>query len=60
MISKKALDEFKKIYKEEYGKDISNEKAMSLGINLLTMMNAVYRLVKKVWLKEFEDKNRIE
>lgn len=55
MISKEALDEFKKIYKEEYGKGISNEEAMSLGTNLLTMMNVVYRPIKKEWLKESEE-----
>lgn len=55
MISKEALEEFKKIYKKEYGKGISNEKAISLDTNLLIMMNAVYRPIKKEWLKESEE-----
>lgn len=60
MISKETLDEFKKIYKEEYGKGISNEKAMSLGTNLLTMMNVVYRPIEKEWLKEFKENEKIK
>ena len=56
MISKKALDEFKKIYKEEFGKKITDEKDVDLGTNLLTMFNAIYRPIKKSWIKEFESK----
>lgn len=58
MISKKALDEFKKIYKEEYGDKITNEEAVGLGTNLLTLFNAIYRPIKKSWLKEFDKKTK--
>ncbi len=54
MISKEALEEFKKIWKAEYNEKISDEKATEEGINLLTMFNAIYRPVKKEWLEEFE------
>ena len=47
-----AIEEFKQIYQEEYGKDISDAEALELGINLLNAYDAVYRLVKKEWLDE--------
>ncbi len=58
MISNEALQEFKKIWKEEYGQEISDEKAVELGINLLTMFDAIYRPVPKSWLKEYEEKEK--
>ena len=54
MISDKALKEFQKIWKEEYGQEISDERAVELGINLLTMFDAIYRPIPKSWLKENE------
>jgi len=52
MISQKALEEYKAIYKEEYGADISDAEALDLAVNLLTMMNAVYRPIKKEWAED--------
>lgn len=56
MLSEAALQEFKKIWFEEFGEDVSDEKAAELGINLLTLFNAIYRPVPKNWLKENENK----
>lgn len=50
MISEKALQEFKKIYKEQFGEEISNERAVELGINLLVFFDNVYKPIKKEWL----------
>lgn len=50
MISSEAIKEFQELYLQEYGKQISDEEAMHLGINLLTLMNHVYRPMKKDWL----------
>lgn len=52
MISKESLEEFKRIWKEEFGEEISDQKATDEGIALLTMMNIVYRPIKKSWLEE--------
>ena len=52
MLTDKALQEFKKIWKEEFGEDISDQKAAEEGINLLTLFDAVYRPIKKEWIKE--------
>lgn len=61
MLSDAALQEFKKIYGEEIGEEISDEKAVELGINLLTIFDKVYRPVKKEWLEnknEYENKTK--
>ena len=57
MLTDKALQEFKKIWKEEFGEDISDEKAAEEGINLLTMFDAIYRPIKKEWVDELERKD---
>ncbi len=47
-----AIAEFKQIYKEEYGNDISDAEALELCMNLLNAYDAVYRPVKEEWLDE--------
>ena len=56
MLSEAALRDFKKIWMEEFGEEISNERATELGINLLTLFDHIYRPVKKSWLEEFPEK----
>jgi len=58
MLSKKALDEFKIIWREQFGEEISDEKAMESATKLLTLMDAVYRPIKKEWLKELNEKEQ--
>ena len=57
MISDKALKEFKEIWKEEYGEEISDEKAVELSINLLTLFDKIYHPLKKEWLREIEEED---
>lgn len=52
MLSKEAIEEFKEIWRKQFGEEISDEKAVEEGINLLTLMNAVYRPIKKEWVDE--------
>lgn len=47
MLTKKALEEFKEIWKMEFGEEISDQKATEEALNLLTLMDAVYRPIKK-------------
>lgn len=54
MISNEALEEFKKIWREEKGTEISDEDAMDEAVNLLTLFNAIYRPIKKEWLEDYE------
>lgn len=52
MISETALKEFKKLYVEEFGEEISDEEAIKLATNSLTIFNHIYRPLKKSWLDE--------
>lgn len=51
MISETAIQEFKKLYVEEFGEEIADEQAVELGTNLLTFFHHIYRPVKKDWLE---------
>lgn len=56
MISKQALEEFKEIWrKENPGKDIDDKTAMDQAVALLTLMNTIYKPVKKEWLEKYKD-----
>ncbi len=56
MISQEALKEFKKIWKEEYGNDISDDFALEKAINLLSLMDAIYHPIKKDWLNKYDNR----
>lgn len=58
MISDAALKEFKAIWKEEKGEDISDELAMDEAVNLLTLFDAIYRPIKKEWNDDYENRLR--
>jgi FMN-dependent NADH-azoreductase len=56
MISKQALEEFKEIWRQENpGQDIDDATAMDQAVALLTLMNTVYKPVKKEWLEKYKD-----
>jgi hypothetical protein len=55
MISSIALQEFKALWREEFGTEISDDQATELATNLLTVFNHSYRPVKKEWLRELLD-----
>jgi len=42
-LSKEAIEEFKKIYYQEFGTVISDEKARELAENLLSLFEIIYR-----------------
>lgn len=58
MISEIALQEFKRIWADEIGEEISDERATELGANLLTLFHHIYRPVKKDWLEEVSDEEK--
>ena len=37
-LSRKAIDEFKAIYREEFGKEISDDTAQEMGLGLLKLL----------------------
>jgi hypothetical protein len=52
VISEKALEEFIKLYKEEFGVELDNKTAIAVAINLLTFFDNIYKPIKKEWLEE--------
>ena len=60
MISETALQEFKSLYVEEFGEEISDEKAIELSINFLTLFNHIYRPIKKDWLGAVSEDKKIK
>jgi hypothetical protein len=55
MISKQALEEYKEIWrKENPGQDIDDATAMDQAVALLTLMDTVYRPVKKEWFEKYK------
>ncbi len=59
MISETALQAFKKTYLEEFGEEISDQKAMELSTNLLTLFDHIYRPIKKEWLEAVPDEKEV-
>ncbi len=56
MLSQTALQDFKRLYEEEYGEVLPNAEALELATNLLTFMDYVYRPIKKEWVDISPDK----
>lgn len=52
MISKEALEEYKRIYKKEFGKEISDAEALEQATKLFRLMEIVYKPMPK---KDFEE-----
>lgn len=42
-LSKEVVEEFKQIYKEEFGKEFSDQEALEKGINLINLFRIIYR-----------------
>lgn len=56
LLPTEAIVEYQALYKQEYGQDISYEEAQRQGLKLLNLYDAIYRPVKKNWIKEVEKK----
>lgn len=52
MISDAALKEFKEIWRDEIGTEISDEQAMEEATQLLTLFDVIYKPIKRAWLNE--------
>jgi len=46
-LSKQTIEEFKVIYKEEFGEKIDDKKAYELAANLLRLFKIIYRPIPK-------------
>jgi len=43
-LSKEAIEEFKKIWKEDFGKEISDQEAYESGSNLVNFFKLLYEI----------------
>lgn len=49
MLSPKAITDFKRIYLEESGVDVTDPGADEMGVHLLNIFSTVYRPIQKDW-----------
>lgn len=47
MLSREAINEFKQIYREEYGQELSEQEAVKLATEFITFFKAIYRPIPK-------------
>ena len=58
MIPKETLEEYKRIRKEKSGEDIYDKQAFEEATNLITLVRAIYKPIKKERLDEPEQKDK--
>jgi hypothetical protein len=58
MITKEDLEKFKALYKKHFDKELTDQEALDQAIKLLTIVDIVYRPIKKEWLDELEQKDK--
>ena len=49
MLSDKAIKEFKETYKRNFGVDLTDDEALTMAGQLMTIFNFVYRPIRKEW-----------
>jgi hypothetical protein len=59
MISDQALQEFKTIWREETGQEMTDKEALDAAVALLSLFDVIYRPIPKEWSDEYDkhDKN---
>ena len=53
MLSHAAVQDFKQLYTDEFGEELSDEEALQIGTSLLTLLNHTYRPITKQEEKEY-------
>jgi hypothetical protein len=56
-LSKEAIEEYKKIYKDKFGEDISDKEAREQGENLIALFRVICRPIPG---KDYGIKNKLE
>ena len=46
-LTDEQISEFQRLYKNRFGEDVSREEAIAQGLDLISLMRAVYRPIKK-------------
>jgi hypothetical protein len=54
MLSKQAVMDYQKIYKQTFGEEISYEEAERQGIRLLRLFRIIYRPIPKGWPSQIQ------
>ena len=57
-LSDDDLDEFRRIYKNEFGEDITREEAREKGSSLLRLVKAVYKPITQKQVDDLEERDR--
>lgn len=55
MISDQALQEFKMIWKDETGQDMTDKEALDAAVALLHLFDMIYRPIPKSWSDEYDN-----
>lgn len=58
MIRDQALQEFKMIWRNETGQDITDKEALDAAVALLHVFDVIYRPIPKAWSDEYENHNK--
>lgn len=51
-LSKETIEEFKQIYKEEFGEEISDQEAYELGSRLITLYKTLWQIECRYRLRQ--------
>ena len=55
MLSKKAIDEFKQLYKDKYGEELNDFVASEAANSLVRMMDIIYKPIPKAWEEQYNN-----
>jgi hypothetical protein len=55
MVTPEALSEFKRIWMEEVGTEITDAEALTKATALLSLFDIIYRPIPKAWIKKYDD-----
>ena len=58
MISDQALQEFKMIWKDETGQDMTDKEALDAAVALLHLFDVIYRPIPKAWSDEYDNQTQ--
>jgi hypothetical protein len=55
MVTPDALREFKRIWMEEVGTEITDAEALTKATALLSLFDIIYRPIPKAWAEKYDD-----
>lgn len=58
LISEERLQEFREIYADEFGEELSDEEALEKALDVLRMFRAIYRPIPRAKLDLYKELQR--